>query len=66
VQEYLVWLTLEKRVRWFQLVDGEYLDLKESRGRIESRIFPGLVLDVKALLRLDRRGLLAALQKRRK
>lgn len=66
VQEYLVWLTLEKRVRWFQLVDGEYLDLKESRGRIESRIFPGLVLDVKALLKLDRRGLLTALQKRRK
>ncbi len=66
VQEYLVWLTLEKRVRWFQLVNGEYLDLKERRGRIESRIFPGLVLDVKALLKLDRRALLAALQKRKK
>jgi Uma2 family endonuclease len=66
VQEYLVWLTLEKRVRWFQLVEGEYLDLKASRGRMESRVFPGLVLAVKALLKLDRRGLLAALQKRKK
>lgn len=64
IQEYLVWTTLEKRVRWFQLIEGDYQELKERAGRLESVIFPGLVLDVKALLKLDCRQLLAALQKK--
>lgn len=63
IQEYLVWLTLEHRVCWFHLVEGEYKELKERAGRLESIVFPGLVLDVKALLKLDRRRLLATLQK---
>ncbi len=66
VQEYLVWLTLEKRVRWFQLLDGEYVELKERAGRIESVVFPGLVLGVKALIKLDRRKVVAALTKKAK
>jgi Uma2 family endonuclease len=66
IQEYLVWTTLEKRVRWFQLVEGEYLELKERAGRIGSIVFPGLVLDVKALLKLDCLQLVAALTKKRR
>jgi hypothetical protein len=65
IQEYLVWTTLEQKVRWFQLVNGEYREFKERAGLMESHVFPGLVLDVKALLKLDRRRLFAALQKGR-
>ena len=61
VAEYLVWLTEEKRVRWFQLVDGDYLEAKERHGKLHSQIFPGLTLDVKALLKLDRKKVIAAL-----
>lgn len=64
IQEYLVWTTQEKRVRWFQLVQGDYREMKERAGRLESIVFPGLVLEVKALLKLDRRQLVAALQKK--
>ena len=49
-------------VRWFQLIEGDYQELKERAGRLESVIFPGLILDVKALLKLDRSQLLTALQ----
>lgn len=61
VAEYLVWLTAEKRVRWFQAVDGDYTEAKERGGKLHSLIFPGLVLDLKALLKLDRKKLIAAL-----
>jgi hypothetical protein len=61
VAEYLVWLTAEKRVHWFQLVDGDYTEAKEQGGKMHSRIFPGLILDVKALLKLDRKKVIAAL-----
>ncbi len=61
VTEYLVWLVAEKRVRWFQLVDGEYTEAKERGGKLHSLIFPGLILDVKALLKLDRKKVIAAL-----
>lgn len=62
VQEYLVWTTLEKRVRWFQLVEGEYIEFKARGGRLESVVFPGLILDVKALLKMNRRGVINALR----
>ena len=61
VAEYLVWLTAEKRVCWFQWVDGDYTEAKERGGKLHSLIFPGLVLDVKALVKLDRKKVVAAL-----
>lgn len=61
VQEYLVWLTLENRIVWHQLVEGEYKPVKERAGKLESLVFPGLVLDVKAALKLERRKVAAAL-----
>ncbi len=60
IQEYIVWLTTEKRIRWFHLTDQEYVEQKEHTGRLSSKVFPGLVLDVKALLRGDKAKVLAA------
>lgn len=62
VQEYLVWLTVEKRVRWFELKDGKFVQKKERAGKLSSTVFPGLILDVKALLKHDRRRVVAALK----
>lgn len=54
VQEYIIWQSYEKRVDWFQLVEGEYqLMLPDETGVIRSSIFPGLWLSVDALLRGD-------------
>ena len=54
VQEYIVWQTQDRRLDWFQLVNGEYVALiPDAEGVIESRIFPGLRLAVAALLAGD-------------
>ena len=63
VQEYLVWQIEEERVDWFVLEEGEYLPLSPSAdGRLTSRAFPGLVLDVEALLGEDLSAVLGAVQ----
>ena len=62
VQEYFVWLTLEKKVRWFHLIDQEYVEIKERAGKLSSVVFPGLILDVKALIKMDRKRIIAALK----
>lgn len=62
VQEYVVWRTEEGALDWWELVEGEYTPLpKDAVGRIQSRVFPGLILDVPALLAGDLRKVLAAL-----
>jgi Uma2 family endonuclease len=64
VREYLVWRTLEPGFDWFALEDAEYVTVKpDARGLIRSRGFPGLVLDVKALLAQDGGKVLATLQR---
>jgi Uma2 family endonuclease len=51
VQEYLVWLTEESRIVWWSLTEGEYVELKpDNTGVIKSVVFPGLRLNVKAML----------------
>lgn len=51
MQEYVVWQIEENRIDWFVLEDGDYLTLSsDEEGRLTSRVFPGLVLDVDALL----------------
>jgi Uma2 family endonuclease len=62
IAEYLVWLTEEERVCWFQLVDQDYVEKEPKAGKLASNIFPGLVLDVKALLEMDRAKLIASLR----
>lgn len=63
VAEYLVWQIYEDRIDWFALDDdGEYQLLPgDANGVIDSRIFPGLRLDVRAMLAGDLAKVLAAL-----
>ena len=51
VGEYIVWQSFERRLDWYQLVEGEYQPLlPDSDGIIRSGIFPGLWLAVDSLL----------------
>ena len=62
VREYVVWRTHERRIDWFELVDGEYRPLPSDReGVLRSRAFPGLRLATRALLAGDLAGALAEL-----
>jgi Uma2 family endonuclease len=54
VPEYVVWRTLDQALDWFRLHEGAYqLVQPDVAGLIESTTFPGLRLDVPALLRGD-------------
>jgi Uma2 family endonuclease len=51
VQEYIVWQVVEEQVSWFSLQDGDYVTLKpDAAGVVRSLLFPGLNLNIKALL----------------
>jgi Uma2 family endonuclease len=63
VQEYIVWSIYEQQLDWFRLQAGEYARLNpDNDGIIRSRVFPGLWLDVTALLKDDMAKVLAVLQ----
>lgn len=63
VQEYIVWQSLENKLDWFSLQNGEYMSLEaDADGVIKSRVFPGLWLAVPALLADDMTKVLAVLQ----
>ena len=50
IGEYIVWLTLEQKVRWFDLVEDDFVECDvAARGVHESRQFPGLNLDIDVL-----------------
>ena len=60
VQEYLVWRTGERRIDWYELVEGDYRPLpRTARGVLHSSVFPGLRLAVEAMLRGDLAAVLA-------
>ena len=60
VPEYLVWRVRDEAVDWFVLESGDYLPLEPGAdGVIESRIFPGLRLNVPALVAMDLSAVLA-------
>ncbi len=64
VQEYVVWQIYEKRLSWFKLSEGEYVPLEpDANGVMRSQVFPGLHLDVVALLEGDLAKVLAELHK---
>jgi Uma2 family endonuclease len=61
VREYLVLRTDDAAVDWFALRDGTYRQLgADAQGILRSEVFPGLWLDVAALLRGDPAALRAA------
>lgn len=62
VLEYIAWRTLDGAIDWFQLRDGVYVQREPGAdGVIASEVFPGLRLDVPAMLAGDRAKVLAAL-----
>jgi len=52
VQEYAVWRTEDGAFDWWELMDGDYVEIASEgdEGTIHSRMFPGLLLNRKALL----------------
>ncbi len=63
VQEYMVWQIYEDEIVWYQLVEGQYVELTaNASGLLESQIFPGLKLDVEAMKNRDLATVLAKLQ----
>ena len=64
VREYLAWITGERRVVWWQLRGGQYVEIAaDTNGCLRSVVFPGLWLDVPALLRGDSKTVLATLRR---
>jgi len=64
VREYVVWRVLDQAVDWFVLRAGQYERLApDADGLLRGETFPGLWLDVAALLRGDVAGVLAAVQR---
>jgi Putative restriction endonuclease len=63
VPEYLVWRTAEQEVHWFALRNGAFVPLEpDAGGIVRSAAFPGLWLNVPALLAGDNAAVLATLQ----
>ena len=63
VQEYLVWRIYDGELDWFRLQEGQYLKLQPNeQGIIKSEIYPGLWLDVSALLNGNLAQVLEVLQ----
>ena len=61
VQEYVVRTMYPPAVRWFRLQEGVYETVEpDGEGVIRSSVFPGLYLDVPALLASDMRRVVAA------
>jgi len=64
VCEYLAWITGEQRLVWWELREGEYQELApHADGLLKSCVFPGLWLDIQALLKGDMKTVLAALRR---
>ncbi len=63
VQEYIVWRVLDGRIDWFSLEGGTYQRLTTNKlGIVESKVFPGLRLNIKALLNDEMDVVLSDLQ----
>lgn len=51
VKEYIVWRVYDNAIDWFYLEEGQYIPLiPNEKGLVESKIFPGLVLALGAIL----------------
>ena len=62
VREYVVWRVIDEAVDWFVLENSQFQPLKaDENGVYRSRAFPGLWLNVPALLRRDAEQLWATL-----
>lgn len=50
VKEYIVWSVCDRKFNWFILENEEYRTLTPDNGILQSRYFPGLWLNLNALL----------------
>jgi Uma2 family endonuclease len=63
VQEYLVWRVYDEALDWFRWQEGRYVLLEpDDEGVVHSQVFPGLRLDMVALLKGDLARVLAVAQ----
>lgn len=63
VAEYVVWQVMDEKLTWWRLSEGAYEPIEASeKGLLESRIFPGLRLDINALLQGDMATVLKRLE----
>lgn len=63
IQEYIVWQVFDQKIDWFTLQNGDYVSLQPNQqGVICSQVFPGLWLDVPAMLQGNMQQVLATLQ----
>ena len=63
VQEYIVWRVWDRAIDWLVLQAGEYQPLAaDEDGITRSRVFPGLWLDIAAMLASDSPRVLAVVQ----
>ncbi len=62
VKEYVVWRVLDRAVDWFVLKDGRFEELAPVDGVFESQVFPGLRLNVTALIDGNLKAVLAELE----
>ncbi len=63
IKEYIVWRVLDNAIDWFALENGKYVKLSPDENEVvESRVFAGLRLNIKALLANDLPQVLADLQ----
>ena len=54
VREYIVWQTFDAVITWFALRDGDFVPIApDNDGVVHSIVFPGLALDVAAMLAGD-------------
>jgi Uma2 family endonuclease len=64
VQEYLLWQVMDGRCDWWTLRDGRFVLIRPRLDGIHaSLVFPGLWLDLRALVTGDERKTLASLQR---
>jgi Uma2 family endonuclease len=64
VREYLVWRVNDHEIDWFELHKGKYKSMpKRDDGLLCSKVFPGLWLDVNALIAGDLPRVFAAIDR---
>lgn len=63
VQEYLVWRVHDEVIDWFRLRGDAYAPLSTEDGIVRSEVFPGLWLNVRAMLSGDLKAVFETLQR---
>lgn len=64
VLEYVIWLTEKREIQWLRLDDDEYQPMQaDHEGILKSHAFPGLWMDVNAMLAYNRTNARLALER---